>query len=593
MKVSFVLGRLYPYMGKKKHLYSVALLLSGLSALLSLLPFVFIWLIIKQLLEFGALASGVAVYAWATIGSAFLAMLVYFGALLLSHLVAFEVEVAIRRRGMAEVMAMPLGFFNLNSSGKIRKIIDDNAAQTHNFIAHQMPDFIAGICAPLLLLLLLLLVDYRLGLACLLPIALGFFVMGGMSMGKKAHNMRQQYMQHLEQMSAEAVEYVRGIVVVKTFGQSVHAFKKFLHSIHAYRDMVYAVTLGMKTPFTFYTAIMQSTAFFLLPLAVLFINNRQPVLMVLSDFIFYLLIAPTFSLLLMRIMYLQNHSSISAHIIDSYNALLSYPKMDFVSDKTDLDDFSIHFEQVNFSYANYATAAQNAKNALNNISFSVAQGQSVAIVGASGSGKTTIARLVARFWDADSGQIKIGKLPIANISQAQLMQNIAFVMQDNSLFNASLRDNICYGSENASEEQLAAAIKNASCESIIKRLPQGLATIIGKGGTYLSGGEEQRIALARAFLKDAPIIILDEATAYADPENEYLIHLALQKLRRNKTCIFIAHRLHTIKDAAQILVLEQGTIIERGNHRQLLAAEGAYFQMWNDYQQSLNWHLKN
>ncbi|WP_434352531.1 ABC transporter ATP-binding protein [Psychrobacter sp. HD31] len=581
-----LLKRLSPYMGDKKYLFTLSLFFSAISAILNLLPFVLIWWIVRDLFATpdAVRINNISLYAWLTLAAALLAMFVYFLALVTSHLAAFRVETGMRRQGMAKIMAMPLGFFDQYSSGKIRKVIDDNASQTHTFLAHQMPDLVGSIVAPIVLLVLLLVVNWRLGIASLIPIALGFFSMRFM-MTEEGKKRRQLYMDHLEQMSSEAVEYVRGIPVVKTFGQSVFSFKRFVDSIIGYRDMVYAMTLSWNHPMAFYMVIMQCAAFFLVPLAVIMIGHNQAPAQVLTDFVFYLLIAPNFTLLLMRVMYIQNHSAMALQVVDRFDDMLDYPMMTFPEASETPKDHSLQFQSVSFAYAGAD------KNALTGISFEVAEGETVALVGASGSGKTTIARLAARFWDVSSGEILIGGVPIKQISQADLMQNIAFVFQNTKLFKTTLRENILYGKEDASEAQITDALHRSQSQEIIDKLPQGLDTVIGKEGTYLSGGEQQRIALARALLKDAPIVLLDEATAFADPENEHLIQQALNTLRQGKTTLMIAHRLSTVVDADKILVIDKGTIAEQGTHEELLALGGVYQQMWQEYQQSVAWRL--
>ncbi len=580
-----ILKRLMPFMGNKKYLFPLSLAFSAISAVLNLLPFVFIWMIARKFFS-GEVStfSDVNLYAWLTLGSAFLAMLFYFFALISSHLAAFRAEVGIRKVAMARIINMPLGFFDKNQSGKMRKIIDDNASQTHTFLAHQMPDLLATIIAPLIILVLMFLVDWRMGLISLIPIALGFVSMAFM-MTTAGKVFQQKYMDSLEEMSSEAVEYVRGIPVVKTFGQSVHSFKRFVASITGYRDMVATYTRMWRRPYSFYVVIMQSAAFFLVPFSLFFITHGGEPAQILTDFVFYILIAPNFTLVFMRSMYFQNFANIAKEAIDRLDAILDYPEMYFEKESTKPSSPSLEFKNVSFKYEGAD------KNAIENISFTINEGETLALVGASGGGKTTIARLAARFWDASSGEILIGGVDIKKISRKDLMNSVAFVFQNTKLFKSSLRDNIVYGRGNAEETEITKALELSQSKDIIDSLDMGLNTVIGKEGTYLSGGEQQRIALARAILKDAPIVLLDEATAFADPENEHLIQAALRELSKNKTTLMIAHRLTTVKNVDKILVIDKGKIVEEGTHEELMSGNGTYKNMWDEYQKSVNWKV--
>lgn len=583
MRKPSLISRFTPYMGDKKYLLITSLVLSAISSILGTLPFIFLWLIIKELLATETSFSQVSTYAWLTLVFAFTALILYFLALVCSHLTAFRAEVGMRKVGMRKIINMPLGFFAENQTGKIRKIIDDNASQTHSFLAHQLPDLSATIIAPLVILVLMFVIDWHMGLVSLIPIVLGFISMSFM-MTKEGEKVRKTYMQHLENMSSESVEYVRGIPVVKTFGQSVHAFTRFVDSITIYRDTVLSHTLMWRKPMSFYTVIMQSVAFFLVPFAVFFITE-DTLALVLSNFIFYLLISPNFTLLFMRSMYFQNAASMAKQSIDRFDAILDYPEMHFVEKDEPLNSYDVEFKQVVFAYE------KSNKPAIDGINFTINQGQTVALIGASGSGKTTIARLLARFWDVKSGEILIGGQNIKTLSKQTLMDHISFVFQNSKLFNLSLKDNITYGKHNASDAEITRALKLSQSQAIIDALPEGLATQVGTSGTYLSGGEQQRIGLARAILKDAPIVLLDEATAFADPENEQLIQHALYELSKNKTTLMIAHRLTTVKNADKILVIDEGKVVQDGSHDELMAIGGAYKRMWDEYQQSIDWKL--
>lgn len=585
-KKASVLARLMPYARGKKWLFYAALGLSSLSAVLNILPFVFIWLIAKEIFVSTKIdIETVSLYGLLALVGAVVSMLAYFVALMCSHLAAFKIEVEMRRVAMQKIIHMPLGFFDKHSSGKIRKIIDDNASKTHTFLAHQMPDLWAGILAPITLLVLIFVIDWKLGLVSLIPIVLGFSSMSLM-MSKEGEKFRKDYMDKLEQMSSEAVEYVRGIPVVKTFGQSVFSFRRFVDSIMGYKEMVASFTMLWNKPMAFYQVIMQSAAFFLVPFACLLIS-KDNTSEVLSDFIFYALIAPNFTLLLMRMMYFKNHSSFIVSALDRFDAILDYPPMDFAQSSNDLQTSAVEFKNVSFAYEG------TDKMAISNVSFKVQKGQTLALVGASGGGKTTIARLAARFWDASSGEILIGGENIKNIAKDRLMQKISFVFQNTKLFKTSLRKNITYGKNNASEQEIQRVLDLSQSAAIIENLPNGLDTDLGTNGTYLSGGEQQRISLARAMLKDAPIVLLDEATAFADPQNEDLIHKALRQLSKNKTTILIAHRLSSVVEADQILVMQDGKIAQSGTHESLLNQDGIYKAMWEEYQESIDWRISN
>ncbi len=581
-----LLKRLVPYMGNKKALLPLSMVLSGLSSVLNLLPFVFIWLIAREIFSNpgGINMTSVNHYAWLALGTSVLAIAIYFIGLSTSHLCAFHVEAQMRRVAMKKVINMPLGFFSKNSSGKVRKLIDDNASQTHTYLAHQMLDLAGSVVAPLVLLVMMVVVDWRMGLASLVPLLLGFVSMSFM-MSAEGKEFRKKYMDYMEDMSSEAVEYVRGIPVVKTFGQSVHSFKRFVDSIIKYKEVAYSYTVLWAKPMSFYTIIMQSVAFFLVPLAVILIGRGDNLALTLTNFIFYILVAPNFTLLFMRIAYMQNYGQITKVVLDRFDEILDYPEMIFKEDGPVPEKNTIEFKNVTFTYPG------SENKAVDGISFTVNQGETVALVGASGGGKTTVARLAARFWDAESGEILIGGEDIKNIPRDKLMEKIAFVFQNTKLFKTSLRENVTYGKADATEEEINTALELSQSKEIIDSLPGGLDTVIGSKGTYLSGGEQQRIALARAFLKDSPIVLLDEATAFADPENEHLIQGAIKRLSKGKTTIMIAHRLTSVVDADKIIVMENGGIAQQGSHDQLVAQEGLYKTMWNEYKQSVEWRI--
>lgn len=573
-------------MGKRKVLLPAAMLLSALSALAGMLPYILIWLIVRELLEHGEITSSgnVVTYAWWAAGMAVASIVLYFAALMSSHLAAFRVESNLRKEAMRQIVRMPLGFFDINTSGRIRKIIDDNAGVTHSFLAHQLPDLAATFLVPLVAAILIFVFDWILGLACIVPVIIAMLVMGFM-MNAEGRQFMKSYMTSLEEMNTEAVEYVRGIPVVKVFQQTIYSFKNFHRCIMNYNKMVFGYTRMWEKPMSLYTVIINGFVFFLAPLAILLIGYSGNYASVLLNFFLFVLITPVFSQSIMKSMYLNQALGQASEAIGRLENLVAYEHLTVVAHPQPVKEFSIQFEKVSFSYP-----GANQK-AVDDVSFTIPQGNTVALVGASGGGKTTIARLVPRFWEATEGKVLIGGINVREIAPEELMKYISFVFQSTKLFKTSLLENIKYGNPDATMEEVERAVDMAQCREIINKLPLGLNTKIGTEGTYLSGGEQQRIVLARAILKNAPIIVLDEATAFADPENEHLIQQALKELTKGKTVLMIAHRLSSITDADNILVIDKGKIAEQGTHANLLGKQGIYYRMWNEYQQSVRWTI--
>lgn len=573
-------------MGKRKVLLPAAMLLSALSALAGMLPYILIWLIVRELLEHGEITSSgnVVTYAWWAAGMAVASIVLYFAALMSSHLAAFRVESNLRKEAMRQIVRMPLGFFDINTSGRIRKIIDDNAGVTHSFLAHQLPDLAATFLVPLVAAILIFVFDWILGLACIVPVIIAMLVMGFM-MNAEGRQFMKSYMTSLEEMNTEAVEYVRGIPVVKVFQQTIYSFKNFHRCIMNYNKMVFGYTRMWEKPMSLYTVIINGFVFFLAPLAILLIGYSGNYASVLLNFFLFVLITPVFSQSIMKSMYLNQALGQASEAIGRLENLVAYEYLTVVEHPQPVKEFSIQFEKVSFSYP-----GANQK-AVDDVSFTIPQGDTVALVGASGGGKTTIARLVPRFWEATEGKVLIGGINVREIAPEELMKYISFVFQNTKLFKTSLLENIKYGNPDATMEEVERAVDMAQCREIINKLPLGLNTKIGTEGTYLSGGEQQRIVLARAILKNAPIIVLDEATAFADPENEHLIQQALKELTKGKTVLMIAHRLSSITDADNILVIDKGKIAEQGTHANLLGKQGIYYHMWNEYQQSVRWTI--
>lgn len=581
------LKKLQHYTGNRKFLLPVSMALSALSSLAAMVPFILIWLIVRELFSTDGIvqASGsIVTYAWWAAGTAVGSVLLYFAGLMTSHLAAFRLEANLRKEAMRKIVRMPLGFFDNTTSGRIRKIIDDNASITHGFVAHQLPDLAATILVPVVAGILIFVFDWRLGIAGMIPVIACMLVMGFM-MGTKGREFMESYMTSLEEMNTEAVEYVRGIPVVKVFQQTIYSFKNFHKSIMNYNKMVFNYTKMWEKPMSAYTVMINGFVFVLAPVAILLIGYSGSYAEVLLNFFLFVLITPVFSQSIMKSMYMNQALGQAREAIGRLENLTSYDTLPVPAVAMPLTKSDIRFEKVTFCYPG------SDQNAVDGISFHVPQGKTVALVGASGSGKTTIARLVPRFWEVTEGTVLIGGMDVKDIDPKELMKNISFVFQNTRLFKTTLWENIVYGNPGATVEEVQRVVDMARCRDIIEKQPLGLETRIGTEGTYLSGGEQQRIILARAILKNAPIVVLDEATAFADPENEHLIHKALAELTKGKTVLMIAHRLTSITDADNILVIDRGRIVEQGTHRHLLNQQGIYTHMWNEYRQSVRWTI--
>ena len=563
-----------------------SVVLSAVNGLLSLVPFIFLWLVVRTLLTAdGDLAdTPVWDYAIAAFVVSVANILLYFAALMLSHLSAFRIETNMRRTAMERLMRVPLGFFDTQNTGRMRKIIDEDSSQTHTFVAHILPDVAGSVVAPIGIIVLLLAVDWQLGIAAMVPIVCAFGIMGYM-MNPKNNDFQRMYLDAQEKMSAEAVEYVRGIPVVKVFQQTVFSFKRFHDSIINYRDLVIRYTLLWRTPMSAYTIAINAFAFLLVPTGIILIGHGGETAIIVSDMVLYVLIAPIIAANVMKAMHLSQNLFLANEAVDRLEKLTATPPLPESSEPEKAAAFDVSLRNVSFRYE----AAEH--DAVSHIDLDIPQGKTVALVGASGSGKTTIARLIPRFWDVREGSLKIGGVDVRHMDKATLMRNVSFVFQNTRLFKTSILENIRYGNPDATIEQVNRAVDLSQSREIIERLPQGLNTVIGAEGTYLSGGEQQRIVLARAILKDAPIVVLDEATAFADPENEHLIRQAFAHLTRGKTVLMIAHRLTTVQDADNIVVVDKGRIAEQGTHRQLMEQATLYYKMWNEYQKSVAWKL--
>lgn len=563
-----------------------SVVLSAVNGLLSLVPFIFLWLVVRTLLTADGNLADTPVwdYAIAAFVVSVANVLLYFAALMLSHLSAFRIETNMRRTAMERLMRVPLGFFDTQNTGRMRKIIDEDSSQTHTFVAHILPDVAGSVVAPIGIIVLLLAVDWQLGIAAMVPIVCAFGIMGYM-MNPKNNDFQRMYLDAQEKMSAEAVEYVRGIPVVKVFQQTVFSFKRFHDSIINYRDLVIRYTLLWRTPMSAYTIAINAFAFLLVPTGIILIGHGGETAIIVSDMVLYVLIAPIIAANVMKAMHLSENLFLANEAVDRLEKLTATPPLSESSEPEKAIAFDVSLRNVSFRYE----AAE--RDAVNHIDLDIPQGKTVALVGASGSGKTTIARLIPRFWDVREGSLKIGGVDVRHMDKAMLMRNVSFVFQNTRLFKTSILENIRYGNPDATIEQVNRAVDLSQSREIIERLPQGLNTVIGAEGTYLSGGEQQRIVLARAILKDAPIVVLDEATAFADPENEHLIRQAFAHLTCGKTVLMIAHRLTTVQDADNIVVVDKGRIAEQGTHRQLMEQATLYYKMWNEYQKSVAWKL--
>ncbi len=585
MKKQSNLSRLMGYAGSHRILTYASWVLSAISALIALVPFWYIWKILKEVIEKApdfSKAESLTYNGWMAVLFAVLSMLLYIGALMCSHLSAFRVASNLRSTMMHHIAKLPLGFAETFGSGKLRKIVNESSAATETYLAHQLPDKAGAIATPVGLLVLLFAFDWRLGLLSLIPVVLGFAIMMTMT-GAGMQEKMKEYQNALDSMSNEAVEYVRGVPVVKTFGQTVFSFKKFKASIDTYGKWVIAYTKQLRAPMMWYTAAINGVFVFLIAGALFFTRNG-----VTGDFLlnllFYIIITPVISLTLTRIMYMSENGMIVADALERIDSVLNLkPLAEPVSPKAP-KDASVELSHVCFRYG-------GETDVIKDISLRIEPGQTIALVGPSGGGKSTLAGLISRFFDPQSGCVRIGGVDVKEIRKEELMDTVSFVFQNSRLIKASILDNVRLGRPDASEEEVLRALQAAQCMDILEKLPKGADTVIGTKGVYLSGGEQQRIAIARAMLKDTPIVILDEATAFADPDNETRVQAAMNALAKGKTVIMIAHRLSTVANADCIYVLQDGRIAEAGKRETLCEAGGLFASMWNDYQTSVRWKV--
>ena len=586
MKKQSNLSRLLTIAGSYRYLTYASWILSAISALIALVPYYFIWQVMREVLEVApdfSRAQNLTYNGWMAVMFAVIAVLVYIAGLMCSHLGAFRIATNLRLQSMNHIVKLPLGFAEHFGSGKLRKIVNESSAATETYLAHQLPDRANALATPCGLLVLLFVFDWRLGLLSLAPVLLGFLIMMAMT-GKEMQQKMKEYQNALDDMSNEAVEYVRGIPVVKTFGQTIFSFKKFKDSIDRYKVWVIAYTKQLRTPMMFYTAAINGVFVFLIAGALLFTQD-QVTTEFLLNLVFYIIITPIISVTLTRIMFQSENAMIVDDALQRIDSVLNLEPLKETAHPKHPKDGSVELEQVHFSY-------DGEKEVLKGVSISIPAGQTVAFVGPSGGGKTTLANLISRFFDPQSGTVRVGGVDVRNIPKEELMNTVSFVFQNSRLIKASIFENVRLGKPEATQEEVMAALKNAQCDDILEKLPDGMDTVIGTKGVYLSGGEQQRIAIARVMLKNTPVIILDEATAFADPDNETRVQAAFSKLSQGKTVIMIAHRLSTVAGADRIYVVKDGQIAESGSSRELMERGGLFARMWQNYQTSIQWKVQ-
>ncbi len=581
------LSVLMDYAGRRKVLTYFSWVFSAASALLALAPFIFVWLIVREVIgaggDFAAAQGELSVYGWWAVGCALISMLIYFAALMCSHIAAFRVAGNMRKKAMRHIAALPVGFMGRLGSGRVRRIVNESSGATEMYLAHQLPDMVGAFVTPVGMIVLLFVFDWRLGLLSLIPTVLGFTIMSKMTGRGMAQKMKE-YQSALEDMNNEAVEYVRGVPVVKTFGQTVFSFKRFKGSIDSYHKWVIAYTRSLMWPMVAFTTAI-NCVFVPLIIAGLCFTAGGVDSAFLLNLIFYIIFTPIISVTLMKVMFMSENSMIVSDALQRINGILSIKPLPEPSAPEIPKDNSVCFENVMFAYEGAE------RNAIDGISLSVAAGETVAFVGPSGGGKSTAAGLIARFWDTQSGTVRVGGVNVKDIAKEKRNDTVAYVFQDSRLLKTSIFENVRMGRPTATREEVLAALRNAQCDDILQKFPQGADTVIGSKGVYLSGGEQQRIAIARVMLKNAPVLVLDEATAFADPENEAAVQRAFEQLAKGRTVIMIAHRLTTVQNADRIYVLKEGKVAEQGTHAQLMEKNGVYRSMYDEYRSSVSWKV--
>ena len=586
MKKESSLKRLLEYAGGYKYLTIVSWILSALSALVALLPFVYIWKVIKEVLNAAPNYGDVQELShngWMAVVFAVAAILIYITALICSHLAAFRVQANMRMRAMHHIVTLPMGFMDGIGSGKVRKIVYESSAATETYLAHQLPDKASALATPVGLIVLLLVFDWRLGLLSLLPVAAAFVIMSVMT-GKRMAEKMEEYNNALGQMAGEAVEYVRGISVVKTFGQSVFSFRRFKEAIDNYEKWVIAYTKDLRFPMMCYTTLVNGIFAVLIAVALVMASGGVTNEFLLN-LVYYIIITPIITLTLTKIMYASENKLIVADAMSRIDSIMEMEPLPETDHPKHPKDNSVELSGVSFRYKDAE------RNALENISLTIKPGEHVAFVGPSGGGKTTLASIVARFWDVNSGSVKIGGVNVKDIPKEELMDTVSFVFQDSKLLKTSILENVRMAKPDASRGEILKALHDAQCDDILEKMPQGVDTVVGAKGVYLSGGEQQRISIARVMLKNAPVLILDEATAFADPDNEAKVQAAFSVLAKGKTVLMIAHRLSTVTGADRIVVIRDGKIEETGTHGQLKDKDSLYAEMWRQYNKAAKWKV--
>lgn len=585
------MARLMELAGTKKPLMVTSVILSALAAVASFIPHVVIYYVVREIMgaypDFGSLdLQRMIGFGWMAFGGILLNILLYFGALMCSHLAAFGTLYELKVNFASHLAKVPLGFHVLIGSGKLRKIMDENIEKVEGFIAHQLPDIVASFVAPVVMFAILFAIDWRFGLAAVVGIIIAFVIQTKAYGNESAKKMMESYQNSLEDMNNASVEYIRGITVVKAFKQTVYSFRRMHTAIKEYTKMVIPYTLSWENYMSGFTTIINNIYLFLIPVGILAGISTTEYAGFAGTFIFYLIFVPSIASVMMKIMYVSTNARSIIGGVERMDNILHEPHLPQPQAPKTVQAHDIAFDNVSFSYTNQEVAA------LQGVSFRAEENQITAIVGPSGGGKSTIAHLIPRFFDVTEGAIRIGGTDVRDLKSEYLMEKVSFVFQDVFLFKQSILDNIRLGNQSATDEQVIAAAKAAQCHEFIERLPDKYRTVIGTRGVHLSGGEQQRIAIARAIVKAAPVIVLDEATAFSDPENEYLIQRAFEKLMHGKTVIMIAHRLSTVRGANKIIVMDKGRLIEQGSHDELIARRGKYFDMWNTYTRTLNWKME-